>query len=406
MSGPLEGFRILDLSQIVSGPFASLLLSDQGADVVKVEPVDGQDVTRRQNFARGGLSAFYMNGNRGKRSISVDLTVEAGRQILLDLAAISDVFIQNFRPGACDRLGLGYADVHAVNPDVVYVSISGYGPDGPYAARPVLDPVIQGLTGMVAYQVNPEIPFPDLVRNIVSDKSTALTTAQAVTAALLARERGAGGQHVEVPMLDATLAFFWNDGMVDYTLVGDGVSPGQTLAQVYRLTDCVDGKIIYFAASTAHIHGVCRAVGHPEWCEDPRYSLEGFVEDQANQQMFGVMTVEAFAAMTTTEALEGLEEAHVPCGPILEKPDVLSHPQVAHNGSVVTWEHPTAGTVRSARPGARFSDTPVEMRLSAAWRGADNREILRELGRTEREIDSLLAAGVIGEPDPTGGLRG
>ncbi|MDP6867730.1 MAG: CaiB/BaiF CoA-transferase family protein [Acidimicrobiales bacterium] len=406
MTGPLEGFRVLDLSQIVSGPFASLLLSDQGADVVKVEPVDGQDVTRRQNFARGGLSAFYMNGNRGKRSISVDLTVDDGRQILLDLASTADVFIQNFRPGACDRLGLGYKHVRAVNPDVVYVSISGYGPDGPYANRPVLDPVIQGLTGMVAYQVNPDIPFPDLVRNIVSDKSTALTTAQAVTAALLARERGAGGQHVEVPMLDSTLAFFWNDGMVDLTLVGDGVSPGQTLAEVYRLTDCVDGKIIYFAASTAHIHGVCRAVGHPEWCEDPRYSLEGFVEDQANQQLFGVMTVEAFATMTTTEALEGLEEADVPCGPILEKADVLAHPQVTHNGSVVTWEHPTAGTVRSARPGARFSATPVEMRLNAAWRGADNREILRELGRSEEEIDALLAAGVIGEPDPTGGLRG
>ncbi len=406
MSGPLEGFRILDLSQIVSGPFASLLLSDQGADVVKVEPVDGQDVTRRQNFARGGLSAFYMNGNRGKRSISVDLTVDDGRQILLDLASTTDVLIQNFRPGACDRLGLGYKHVRAVNPDVIYVSISGYGPDGPYADRPVLDPVVQGLTGMVAYQVNPDIPFPDLVRNIVSDKSTALTTAQAVTAALLARERGAGGQHVEVPMLDSTLAFFWNDGMVDLTLVGDGVSPGHTLAEVYRLTDCVDGKIIYFAASTAHIHGVCRAVGHPEWCEDPRYSLEGFVEDQANQQLFGVMTVEAFATMTTTEALEGLEEADVPCGPILEKADVLAHPQVTHNGSVVTWEHPTAGTVRSARPGARFSVTPIEMRLNAAWRGADNREILRELGRSEEETEALLAAGVIGEPDPTGGLRG
>jgi len=399
MSGPLDGFRILDLSQIVSGPFGTMLLSDQGADVIKVEPVVGQDVTRRQNFARGGLSAFYINGNRGKRSMSLDLSRDEGRRILLDLAAEVDVFIQNFRPGACDRLGVGYDDVRAVNPDIVYVSISGYGPDGPYSGRPVLDPVIQGLTGMVSHQVNPDIPFPDLVRNIVSDKATALTVAQACTAALLARERGSGGQHVVIPMLDATLAFFWNDGMVAHTMKGDGVSPGKTLAEVYRLTDCIDGKIIYFSASTAHIHGVCRAVGHPEWCDDPRYSLEGFVRDQQNLVDFGVMTAEAFASITMADALAGLLEADVPSGPILEKEEVLNHPQVVHNGAIATWEHPSAGTVRSARPGARFSETPIEMRLSASHKGADNREVLHSIGRTDVEIDGLLADGVIGEPD-------
>ncbi len=396
MPGPLDGYRIVDLSQIVSGPFATMLLSDQGAEVVKVEPVSGRDVTRREQFARGGISAFFMNGNRGKRCLTVDLTREEGRKVVLDLAAEADVFVQNFRPGACDRLGIGYEDIRAVSPDIVYVSISGFGPDGPDSDRPVLDPVIQGLTGMVAHQVNPEIPFPDLVRNIVCDKSTALTVAQATTAALLARERGAGGQHVEVPMLDSALSFFWNDGMVDQTYPGDDVTFGRTLAEVYRLTQCADGQIIYFAASTAHIQGVSQACGHPDWAEDPRYTLEGFLQDPQNQSDFGAMTADAFAGITVAEALRGLREADVPSGPILEKADVLGHPQVVHNESVVTWEHPDAGTVRSARPGARFSVTPVEMKLTASHQGADNDAVLAEIGRTPEQVARLRADGVIG----------
>ena len=395
MPGPLHGYRIVDLSQIVSGPMATMLLSDQGADVVKVEPVDGQDILRRAPFARGGFSAFFLNNNRGKRSLAVDLHRAEGRQVILDLVATADVFVQNFRPGVCERMGIGYEDLRAVNPDLVYVSISGFGPTGPYADRPILDPVIQGLTGMVAYQVNPDIPFPDLVRNIVSDKSTALTVAQAVTVALLARERGAGGQHVEVPMLDATLFFFWPDAMVDFTMVGDGVSPGLTLAEMYRLTECLDGKIVYFAASTAHIHGVSRAVGHPEWCEDSRYDLEGFVEDNQNLLDYGQMTAEAFASMSVADALAGLLEGDVPSGPILEKEEVLADPQVVHNGSIVTWEHPEAGTVRQARPAARFSETPVEMRLRASAKGQDSDEILTGIGRTDEEIRALRAAGIV-----------
>ena len=395
MPGPLHGYRIVDLSQIVSGPMATMLLSDQGADVVKVEPVDGQDVLRRPTFARGGFSAFFLNNNRGKRSLAVDLHRPEGRQVILDLAATADVFVQNFRPGVCDRMGIGYEDLRAVNPDLVYVSISGFGPTGPYADRPILDPVIQGLTGMVAYQVNPEIPFPDLVRNIVSDKSTALTVAQAVTAALLARERGAGGQHVEVPMIDATLFFFWSDAMVDLTMVGDGVTPGLTLAEVYRLTECLDGKLVYFAASTAHIHGVSTAVGHPEWCEDPRWCLEGFTEDPQNLLDYGKMTADAFASMSVADALAGLADGDVPSGPILEKAEVLNDPQVKHNESIVTWEHPEAGTIRQARPGARFSGTPAEMRLHASAKGFDTDEILAGIGRNAEEVRALRADGTV-----------
>ena len=395
MPGPLHGYRIVDLSQIVSGPMATMLLSDQGADVVKVEPVDGQDVLRRPTFARGGFSAFFLNNNRGKRSLAVDLHRPEGRQVILDLAATADVFVQNFRPGVCDRMGIGYEDLRAVNPDLVYVSISGFGPTGPYADRPILDPVIQGLTGMVAYQVNPEIPFPDLVRNIVSDKSTALTVAQAVTAALLARERGAGGQHVEVPMIDATLFFFWSDAMVNLTMVGDGVTPGLTLGEVYRLTECLDGKLVYFAASTAHIHGVSTAVGHPEWCEDPRWCLEGFTEDPQNLLDYGKMTADAFASMSVADALAGLADGDVPSGPILEKAEVLNDPQVRHNESIVTWEHPEAGMIRQARPGARFSGTPAEMRLHASAKGFDTDEILAGIGRSAEEVRALRADGTV-----------
>jgi crotonobetainyl-CoA:carnitine CoA-transferase CaiB-like acyl-CoA transferase len=183
--------------------------------------------------------------------------------------------------------------------------------------------------------------------------------------------------------------------MVDHTMVGDGVTPGLTLAEVYRLTECLDGKIVYFAASTAHIHGVSRAVGHPEWCEDPRYDLAGFTEDPQNLLDYGQMTAEAFASMTVADALAGLLEGDVPSGPILERAEVLDDPQVLHNGSVVTWEHPEAGTVRQARPSARFSETPTEMRLSASVKGQDSDEVLRGIGRTDEEIAVLRSGGIV-----------
>ena len=318
MPGPLEGYRVLEMSQIVTGPLAAMLLADQGAEVIKVEPIFGGDPTRLGAYMRGGVATLFANNNRGKRSLAIDLQTEEGCRAVLELAARSDVVIQNFRPGACDRLGLGYEDVRAVNADVVYVSISGYGPTGPYADRPVLDPVIQGIAGVVSRQVNPEIPFPDLVRNIIADKSTALTAAQAITAALLVRERGGGGQHIQLAMLDALLYFFWPDGMMDVTYVGDDVGDGMTLAQLYRLTDCLDGKIVYFAASNRHLRGLYRSAGHPEWCDDERFTRDALVTFPENFELLGSMLARAFAEMTVADALAGLVTEDVPAGPILD----------------------------------------------------------------------------------------
>ena len=398
MTGPLDGFKILDLTQVVSGPLATMLLADQGAEVLKVEPVDGLgDMTRLPSFDKGGIGAFYMNNNRGKNSLSLDLSQTEGINIIKKLIEDADVFVQNFRPGAIERLGLGYEDLSAVNPDLVYVSISGFGPTGPYSSRPVLDPVIQGICGVISRQMNPQIPFPDLVRNLYADKSTALTVAQATTAALLAREKTGGGQHVEIPMVDACMYFFWPDGMMDLTMVDDDANGGILLSSVYNLTECSDGKIVYFAASDNQRAGVCAAVGHPEWGEDERFSsMAALAANPQNFVLLGEMLAGAFLEMTCEEAIDALIAADVPSGPVLTGDEVIIDPQIVHNGTLVEWEHPDAGIVRQPKPAARFSLTEVEPKYSAAHRGEHNEETLLGIGYSTETIENLRNKGVVG----------
>ena len=398
MAGPLQGYKVIDLTQVVSGPLATMLLADQGAEVIKIEPTTGLgDLTRLPSFDKGGIGAFYLNNNRRKKSLSIDLSGEDGRQIVLDLCADADVFIQNFRPGAIERLGLGYDKIKEINPDIVYVSISGFGPTGPYSDRPVLDPVIQGVCGVISRQLNPQVPFPDLIRNLYADKSTALTVAQATTAALLAKERGNGGQLVEIPMVDACMYFFWPDAMMDLTLTDEDANGGVLLSTVYNLTECTDGKIVYFAASDAQRAGVCQAVGHPEWAEDERFSsMQALAANPQNFILLGEMLAEAFLEMTCEEVIAALIEADVPAGPVLSGEEAVADPQVIHNETLVEWQHPDAGTVRQPRPAARFSETPTDLNFSGAHRGQHNAEILENLGYSSEQIESLQESGVIG----------
>jgi crotonobetainyl-CoA:carnitine CoA-transferase CaiB-like acyl-CoA transferase len=393
MPGPLAGIRIVDLSAIVSGPLATMMLADQGADVVKIEPPGIGDLMRLGGFERGGLASFFANVNRGKRSLVVDLQQERGREIVRDLVRQADVFVQNFRPGAVDRIGLGEPELRALNPELIYVSISGFGDSGPYANRRVYDPIIQGLTGNVAVQRHPDIDLPDLVRNIVCDKSSAYTAAQAITAALFARERGAGGQHIRVPMLDAGLAFFWPDGMIEHTLVGGGVSPGIALYDVYRLTQTADGHLIYFAASESEFLGLYRALGREDLVDHPIYGDQEKRRDHFEE--VGQILYDEFLKWNTEEITARLVAEHVPVGPVLSLEQVFEDPQVRHNEAILEREHPTAGTIRQPRPPARFDRTPAEAGRIAPLHGEHSDEILAELGLDEAERARLRDEGVV-----------
>ena len=392
MPGPLSGYRILDLSAVVSGPMAAMLLAEQGAEVIKVEPKRG-DVTRMGPFTRNQLASLYLNLNRGKRSIVLDTSKPRGREILLEFAKHSDVLLQNFRPGAMERLGLGESDVRAVNPDIVYASISGFGDSGPYKDRRVYDPVIQGLTGAVAVQLNPEVPIPDLVRHIVADKATALTTAQAITAALLARADGQGGQSIHVPMLDVGLSFFWPDGMMGKTLLGDEIQvPGPTLAQVYALTETADGHVVYFAATKDEFIGLLRALDMFErWSEEDWDDVAKRFEYL--QELAGAIS-DAFRGQRSADVLARLVGEDVPCGPVLSLDEVPQDAQVKHNGVIEEVDHPHAGTMRVCKQAARFSKTPSELGRPAPAFGEHTDELLAELGLAPAEIAELRSDSI------------
>jgi crotonobetainyl-CoA:carnitine CoA-transferase CaiB-like acyl-CoA transferase len=395
MTKPLEGVRVVDLSQITSGPFGTMVLAEQGADVVKVESPTIGDLSRWAPNSRNGVSSFILNQNRGKRSIAIDLQHDAGRVVALDLMAGADVVVQNFRPGVVEKLGLGYDDVRGRNDDVIYVSISGFGPDGPYADRPALDPVIQALAGIVHRQQSEAIPLPDLVRNIFVDKATSLTVAQSVCAALYRRTRTGEGDHIVIPMLDVGLYFFWPDGMMDMTFVGDGVAAGPRIVDLYRITHCADGQLVYYVATGSQLEGVYRAVGHPEWLDDPRFESTTALLDDDNREVLGSLLEAAFASLPLADVLARLHEGSVPAAPVLEPEEVFDDPQVVHNGTLHTWDHPVAGRVRQPRHPVRFASSPTPVPEAVPGLGEHTDDILAELGRTAAEIAALREAGAV-----------
>ena len=308
----------------------------------------------------------------------------------------ADVFVQNWRPGAEERLGLGEPALRKINPDLIYCSISGYGPTGPYADRRVYDPIIQGLSGHTAIQLSPDLPIRDLVRNIVADKSSAYTAAQAITAALFSRDRGAGGQHIEVPMIDASLAFFWPDGMMRHTLTGGEVPVGVTLYEAYRLWHTKDGQIVYFVATQLENEGLFKALGHPEWLEDPRFATVEARLDSENRETLGALIDEAMRSMPTKELLQKMLDNDVPAGSVLDLDDLFDDPKIQHNNAVLQFEHPTAGSYRQAAPAARFHGTPQEpRRRMPPLLGEHTEEVLTQLGYSVDEVDGFRDKGIV-----------
>jgi crotonobetainyl-CoA:carnitine CoA-transferase CaiB-like acyl-CoA transferase len=392
--GPLAGIRVVDLTAMVSGPMATAVLADQGADVIKVEPPGAGDLIRHIGCSRGGISAIFNTLNRNKRSLVLDLSQRRGLAALLALVAKADVFVQNFRPGVAERMGLGEAALRKLAPDLVYVSISGFGESGPYAQRRVYDIVIQALSGLAASQADPRTGEPDLVRNIVADKATALVAAQAITAALFARERGAGGQHVRLAMLDATIAFLWPDTMQEHTFLGAGVTPPASLAGFLSVRRTADGFMTIFAIADEEFAGLCRALGRPELIRDER-----FLDTAGRMRHADVLARlldEATHSQTTASLCAKLDAEDVPHAPVNRLEALHEDAQVVANALIVEVEHPTAGRLRTPRPVARFGATPATLRRPAPSLGEHGAEVLREIGIAESEIEALRSEKILG----------
>ncbi|MDP6980815.1 MAG: CoA transferase [Myxococcota bacterium] len=396
MTGPLAGVKVVDCAAYITGPFAAMLLGDQGADVVKVEPIGFGDMLRHLGTGRGGMSTVFSGTNRSKRSIALNLREEAGRDILFELIADTDVFIQNFRPGVVQRLGIDEATLREIKPDLVYVSISAFGQEGPWASKPAFDHVLQGATGFAHIQTNKETGEPGFVLHTVVDKLTALTVSQAVTAALFHRANTGEGQHIELSMLGAALQFLWPDGMVSESLLGEGGDHHPPLSASYRFVTVKDGHVVIAALTPDQIHGVMRAVGHPEFIEDPRFStVQALLE---NLDEFQAATTAAALKLTVAECVAAFEREDVPCAPVMSPAEIIEHPQTEAQRFISEVEHPVMGHIRQTRPPATFSRSAVQVERLAPGLGADTREILGELGRDEEAVNDLAAKGIIGLP--------
>ena len=392
MTGLLSGIRIIDLSSVISGPVATVLLADQGADVIKVEPPQG-DIVRRMGYGKGDFSPAFVTANRGKRSICINLKEVAGVELLKKFIHDADVFIQNFRPGAIERMGLSYDVLSAINPALLYVSVSGFGETGPYAHKRVYDPVIQALTGLPDTQADSAEARPKMIRTIIPDKVSALTTAQAITAGLFERERGGEGQHIRVAMVDATIAFLWPEALGGLTIVGNekNVRRGQ-LAQDL-IFETTDGYITCGAVSDSEWKGMCAALERPDWLEDERFNTPRGRVANARERIAD--TAEVLKSRTSAEWLALLDAHDVPCAPVLTRPEILENEQIKANGLISQYEHPGLGQIRQPRPGARFSRSEVRREPVAPGLGEHSVALLEELGLGEPEINELIETGVV-----------
>ena len=390
--GPLEGIKVLDLTAMVSGPVAAMMLADQGAEVIKVEPPGGEQM-RHLGTPHNGVPATFYSCNRGKKSIVIDLRVNAGKHILRQLIAEADVLLQNFRPGAIERMGFGEVVVRELNPRIVYVSISGFGERGPYAHKRVYDPVIQALSGATDIQANRETGKPAMFRIIIADKVTSITAAQAISAALFHRERTGQAQHIKLSMLETMLAFFWPEGMGGLTYAEHefDVRIGQgTMDLVF---ETLDGYITAGTISDKEWAGMCRALRRDDLIQDER-----FVSARARMQHADVrklIVAEEVAKWRSNDILERLDANDVPCAPLLSRMELLDHEQIRVNGSVERAVYEGFGEVRQAVPAARFSATPSRIAGPAPQLGEHTHEILRRLGYSEAERNALLDSAVV-----------
>ena len=390
----MAGLEVIELSNMITCSLAAMTMAAQGAKVIKVEPPVMGDQMRPLGTQKSGVSGFFHNCNRGKRSLAIDLKSEAGVEAVKKLAARADVLLHNYRPGVMDRIGLGSDVLREINPRLVYVAVSGFGTQGPMADFPAFDHVIQGLAGFTDLQAPDDNKF-DFIRTFICDKVTAYTVAQAATAALLARATTDEGQHIDISMLHACLSFMWPDGMMHRTLKDDDrfvMSPGSDYFQTINYSD---GGVAVAPLKDNHWEALLPMLGYPELVGTPLYGSVG--ARMTNMREAAQVIKNPRLDIGVEKALEVLVAADVPCAPCVKRDDLEASEQIQAIGALETYVTQAMGKLTVPTPPALFEGAATSQAEPSPLLGEHSREVLGELGWNSGAIDKLINQGVAAE---------
>ncbi|MFJ4291858.1 CaiB/BaiF CoA transferase family protein [Cupriavidus sp. NPDC089707] len=393
-NGPLRGVRILDLTSVLMGPYATQILGDYGADVIKIEPPGGDNVRNIGPSRHPDMAGVFLHANRNKRSVVLDLKRPAGREALLKLAANADVLIYNVRPQAMGRLGLGYEDVRAANPRIVYVGVYGYGQRGPYAARPAYDDLIQGAVGIPTLSTLAGAEVPRYAPNAMADRIVGISAVGAVASALFHRERTGEGQSIEVPMFETMAQFVLGDHMYGHTFDPPAGPAGyaRLLNEFRRPYRTLDGHLCVMVYNDKQWRTFFELIGKPEVMDaDPRFN--SIAARTENIRELYRMLAGVIATRTTAEWQEALEAADIPVMPMHTIESLMDDPHLRAVGFLETVEHPSEGPMRSMAVPSNWSVTQPGIARHAPRLGQHSAEVLREAGYSDAQIDALSAQG-------------
>jgi formyl-CoA transferase len=400
MPGPLEGIRVIDLTAIVLGPLATMHLADLGADVIKIEPPEGDVIRVPGNPRTPKMGPIYLSANRNKRSVCLDLKRPEAMRVMTRLVADADVFVHNSRPKAIERLGLGYAALSSINPRLVYAYGLGYARAGPYGHKAAYDDLVQGASGAAMLQSRVDGGPPRFLPSLMVDKTTGLHLGMAILAALVHRARTGEGQLVEVPMLEAFAGFLLVEHMYGATWHpprGD-IGYGRILSEHRRPYRTKDGYVCALPYTEKQWNAFTEALGRPDLATDPRFDTQAA---RANNQPAAQQIISELMREQTTDAwLAFFEKADIPAMRVNDIADLFDDPHLKDTGFFATRQHPTEGPIRTTASPFAFEKTPPSYRRHAPVLGADGPEVLREAGFSEDEIGALQRAGILRVPEP------